>query len=269
MTAQPASASVVQSSARSTLHAAPSRSTAAHETNVAEPSFTQSTAPQAHASATPTACVQESKQPSSATPASHNQDSTSTEQTESEGSFVAQAVSSFEPTGSNMVPVQAGDLIQVLEEHKSGWTYAKNLNLKVPSNTGWVPSWIVPARGATDPVSQPKPKPAEPQTTGVQQVQTGFSHTVQQAAPVVQQAPAMQQVQPAVAVAAATTTENRTVVRANDAFVGTSPSQLTLAPADLVEIVERHTSGWTYGRKVTDGSAVEGWFPDWVVCQQK
>jgi len=42
---------------------------------------------------------------------------------------------------------------------------------------------------------------------------------------------------------------------------------MSLKPADLVEVVERHTSGWTFGRKVASSGAVlaEGWFPDWVV----
>lgn len=63
------------------------------------------------------------------------------------------------------------------------------------------------------------------------------------------------------------------VVRAATAsFVATTSSQIALKPNDLVEIVERHSSGWTYGRKVSPtvdpSGAIEGWFPDWV-CGQK
>jgi len=202
---------------------------------------------------------------------------------EVEGSFVAQAVSSFSPTGNNMVPVQAGDMIQVLEEHRSGWTYAKNLSFKGPTNTGWVPSWIV----TRSPVEPAQAKPAEPQAKEPTKAQASASQAApipavaQQASPVqvqqqLQQQPQQpqqpqqqQQQQPTGSAAATASAEARVVMRANDAFVGTSPSQLTLAQGDPIEIVERHTSGWTYGRKISESSVVEGWFPDWVVCPQK
>jgi hypothetical protein len=191
-------------------------------------------------------------------------------------------MSSFDPTGTNMIPVKAGDLIRVLEEHKTGWTYAKNLSLKNGNNTGWVPSWIVPARGSTTPAGGDVAGQSKPKLSGeVQQSQQKESSRPQpqaahsQSAPASQTPAATQPAQPVQQVAAApavsgSAMDGRTVMRANDAFVGTSPSQLTLAPADLIEIVERHTTGWTYGRKLSDGGAViEGWFPDWVVCPQK
>lgn len=68
-----------------------------------------------------------------------------------------------------------------------------------------------------------------------------------------------------------------TVVRvATTGFAASSTSQLTVTAGDLVEIVEAHASGWTYGRKVPSSGhfsldamgPVEGWFPDWV-CAQK
>eukprot|EP00448_Togula_jolla_P011337 CAMPEP_0170598378 /NCGR_PEP_ID=MMETSP0224-20130122/16216_1 /TAXON_ID=285029 /ORGANISM="Togula jolla, Strain CCCM 725" /LENGTH=952 /DNA_ID=CAMNT_0010922927 /DNA_START=52 /DNA_END=2910 /DNA_ORIENTATION=+ len=67
-----------------------------------------------------------------------------------------------------------------------------------------------------------------------------------------------------------------TVRVATSPFAATSPSQLALAVGDLVEIIERDPSGWTYGRKVCPAaqvssdsvSALEGWFPDWC-CTQK
>lgn len=69
----------------------------------------------------------------------------------------------------------------------------------------------------------------------------------------------------------ASTQAPQSVVRAAVApFSAATPSQLSLALGDLVEIVERDASGWTYGRKAQDGprqSPVEGWFPDW--CTQK
>merc|ERR1740129_1496948 len=64
------------------------------------------------------------------------------------------------------------------------------------------------------------------------------------------------------------------VVRvATAAFCSASPSQLSMMVGDLVEIIERDSSGWTYGRKVSQHvidalPAVEGWFPDWVCTQR-
>lgn len=34
----------------------------------------------------------------------------------------------FEATGPTMVPVRQGDMIEVLETHHTGWSYAKNLS---------------------------------------------------------------------------------------------------------------------------------------------
>lgn len=34
----------------------------------------------------------------------------------------------FDGAGTSMVPVRHGDLIEVLETHHTGWTYAKNLS---------------------------------------------------------------------------------------------------------------------------------------------
>lgn len=272
--------------ARSPAHAGSSRSPAAnHET---EPGAAQGAGVVATSALSASAVAQESKTPAStaATPTAQSQDNAGplspAEQSESDGSYVEQAMSSFDPTGTNMIPVKTGDLIRVLEEHKTGWTYAKNLSLKNGNNTGWVPSWIVPARGSTTPAGGDVASQTKTKLTGeAQQSQQKESSRPQPQAVQPQSAPASQsaattqpaqQVQQVAAAPAmsASAMDGRTVMRANDAFVGTSPSQLTLAPADLIEIVERHTSGWTYGRKLSDGGAViEGWFPDWVVCPQK
>jgi len=179
---------------------------------------------------------------------------------------VAPAVSSFEPTGTNMVPVQQGDLIQVLEQHGSGWTYAKNLSLAGNSAAGWVPSWIVQAK-ALSPASDAAPaqKVKAPELTQLpKEPQVAAAKTAVQ--------PPRVAVAPAVAPAAETSAPveaSRNIVRATAAFAATTPSQLTLMPQDLVELVERHDSGWTYGRKAGDSGAAEGWFPDWVVCPLK
>jgi len=178
-----------------------------------------------------------------------------------EGVFTAHAVSTFEGTSLNTVSVHAGDLISVLEQHSSGWTYAKNLSSSSPSNFGWIPSWIVPATPPAEEVKEVAPPQPKPQAPVVVQP------APQQAAPPPQQV----QAAPVPAAAPAPTLEARPVIRASSTFAATSPSQLTLTPADCVEVVERHASGWTYGRKVTDSrgeGAVEGWFPDWVVAQK-
>eukprot|EP00442_Polarella_glacialis_P017057 CAMPEP_0115055730 /NCGR_PEP_ID=MMETSP0227-20121206/4807_1 /TAXON_ID=89957 /ORGANISM="Polarella glacialis, Strain CCMP 1383" /LENGTH=850 /DNA_ID=CAMNT_0002440339 /DNA_START=75 /DNA_END=2627 /DNA_ORIENTATION=- len=201
-----------------------------------------------------------------------------------EGSFMATAVSAFEPTGSNMVTVRQGDLIQVLEQHNSGWTYAKNLSLAGNSTAGWVPSWIVQqATSSSDAASlklkaplqpslpqQPKPvaapvvAPAPVSPAAMQAKERAFVLPVQQQlhispAPIVPTSPT----------AAAAPEAPRQILRATAAFAATSASQLTLSVADLVEIVERHGTGWTYGRKAELSGAVEGWFPDWVVVPPK
>lgn len=36
------------------------------------------------------------------------------------------AMGNFEATGPTMVPVRQGDMIEVLETHHTGWSYAKN-----------------------------------------------------------------------------------------------------------------------------------------------
>lgn len=56
-------------------------------------------------------------------------------------------------------------------------------------------------------------------------------------------------------------------------FVARTDEQMSLNVSDLVEIVERNESGWTFGRKDPSNGRdssqiIEGWFPDWV-CPQK
>ena len=36
------------------------------------------------------------------------------------------AIGNFEPTGPTEIPVRAGDIIEVLETHHTGWSFAKN-----------------------------------------------------------------------------------------------------------------------------------------------
>lgn len=204
---------------------------------------------------------------------------------EGSGAMIVNAASSFEPTGSNMVQVQVGDRIQVLEQHNSGWTYCKNLTHG--SAPGWVPSWISQAAPAPEPKQQVKAQAEESRLVKPKAAATTPSVPAPAAAPVVNgpaspPAPALASLKgsqvataPAPALQASPAAEANSFIRATAPFSAATASQLSLAISDLVDIVERHSSGWTYGRKVsesgaTDASqALEGWFPDWVISQQK
>lgn len=60
--------------------------------------------------------------------------------------------------------------------------------------------------------------------------------------------------------------EAKNVMTVTTAFSATHSSQLSVIPDDLVDIVQRHPSGWTFGRKA---DLSEGWFPDWVCGQSQ
>jgi len=159
---------------------------------------------------------------------------------------VGVAMGNFEATGPTMVPVRQGDMIEVLETHHTGWSYAKNLSHSSPP--GWVPSWIVD--------SNRDEHRHEPSHVAVNQ-------------PAVAPAPVassvMQPTQTAVASPTPVPPQRASLVQPSRDFTSGSDSQMSLSTLDFVEIVERHTSGWTFGRKVLNGASVsEGWFPDWA-----
>ncbi|OLP88002.1 CCR4-NOT transcription complex subunit 3 [Symbiodinium microadriaticum] len=176
--------------------------------------------------------------------------------------FTGRAVGNFEATGPTMVPVRQGDLIEVLETDPSGWTFARNTSGS--SSTGWVPTWIVPP--PIEPAQAQRPVPEVQQALQTRQVQAVQAVQAQaQAQPVQRETrerdvPQRQE----------NRTEARGLARALQPFTSGSDSQMTLNTSDYVEIVERHHTGWTFGRKVDAvGTAVsEGWFPDWV-CNPK
>jgi len=222
-----------------------------------------------------------------------------------DGSFTATATSAFEPGAgaAGVVPIRVGDTIQVLERHASGWTYCKNVSLSTGFASmglaepvaGWAPSWVV-----AQPVQEVQTNPAQAQP--VQEVQqpvqtqpqapqkaeqTSHSRSPQlsvAAAPTPQHQAQTQPLRtatvaalapaPAPAPAPVAPKAPSSVVRvATAAFCSASPSQLSMMVGDLVEIIERDSSGWTYGRKVSQHvidvlPAVEGWFPDWVCTQR-
>ncbi|CAJ1451379.1 unnamed protein product [Effrenium voratum] len=162
------------------------------------------------------------------------------------------AVGNFEATGPTMVPVRLGELVEILETHPTGWSFAKNITTN--SHPGWVPSWIVPeaptptvATAVPAPVLAPVLAPA-PKVTVEVQVQP----------PERQEWSARDREREA-------QRQEAQLMRALQAFTSGSDSQMSLNASDVVQIVERHSSGWTFGRKLISGAAVsEGWFPDWV-----
>ena len=173
-----------------------------------------------------------------------------------EESDVATATRSFAPTAPNMVPVQAGDRIQILERHPRGcsvWTYVKNLSLtsSSPTNAGWVPSWIV------QPVAAPAPEPAQqsPKPKGQVVQPPKPTGTELGTADAWLAAPRVQPMAELVLL------RGHTI--ATSSFSAASASELSLLVGDSVEIIEQHEAGWNYGRKVESGS--EGWFPAWAV----
>lgn len=51
-------------------------------------------------------------------------------------------------------------------------------------------------------------------------------------------------------------------------FEGNSPNELSIQRGEWLEVVERHMTGWTFGRNLfhkKGNDHVEGWFPDWVI----
>lgn len=197
--------------------------------------------------------------------------------------FQVRAIVPFDPSGSSQIKVRTGDLLEVLEQHTSGWSYAKNLS-DPSSVVGWIPSWVVPQPPSSS-QQQPQPRKPEVEVASPVEAPAPAPAPAPTPAPAVLPAPAPGPVPTptpspvlvaapapaAVPVAAEARSEARPVLRAHCAFSAAAASQLSLSPADLVEVVERHGSGWTYGRKVSglcgDG-AVEGWFPDWAVAQK-
>ncbi|CAJ1341733.1 unnamed protein product [Effrenium voratum] len=51
------------------------------------------------------------------------------------------AAANFEAAGQNELPVCLGDVLEILESHPTGWSWARSVS---GGNCGWVPSWIVP-----------------------------------------------------------------------------------------------------------------------------
>lgn len=60
--------------------------------------------------------------------------------------------------------------------------------------------------------------------------------------------------------------------RAVRAFAPDGSSQLGVQIGDLIQVLSKHESGWTYGRKVQEVAGVNaenasaGWFPNWAIA---
>jgi hypothetical protein len=59
-------------------------------------------------------------------------------------------------------------------------------------------------------------------------------------------------------------------VSAIRSFAANGPSQLGVQKGDLIEVLNQHESGWTYGRKVHQDAESKhqkfvGWFPNWAI----
>eukprot|EP00746_Dinoflagellata_sp_MGD_P163487 gnl/MRDRNA2_/MRDRNA2_91549_c0_seq1.p1 gnl/MRDRNA2_/MRDRNA2_91549_c0~~gnl/MRDRNA2_/MRDRNA2_91549_c0_seq1.p1 ORF type:complete len:799 (-),score=152.86 gnl/MRDRNA2_/MRDRNA2_91549_c0_seq1:739-3135(-) len=153
---------------------------------------------------------------------------------------VLTAVHPYTPEASSgMVAVNAGDRLEVYQRHESGWSFCRLLN-KPQTPSGWVPNWVLPSEEepkavveekVVTPEPTPEPEPVKPEVVPPKEAPKEASKTMATVA---------------------------------IAFAATDSSQLTLAAEELVEIIQQHTTGWTYGRK-TDGT--EGWFPDWACAQ--
>ena len=64
--------------------------------------------------------------------------------------------------------------------------------------------------------------------------------------------------------------------RAHSAFEASTRNELSIKVDDLVEIIERHPTGWTFGRLKTETAAGgaskdahNGGFPDWVIQKRQ
>merc|ERR1712194_554110 len=57
------------------------------------------------------------------------------------------------------------------------------------------------------------------------------------------------------------------LMRALSDFEAHSENELSIFRGEVLNVVERHETGWTFGKK--HEKDLEGWFPDWVVSSPK
>lgn len=170
----------------------------------------------------------------------------------------ALAALGFEPNGPNQIRVQPGEMLRVADVHPSGWAFGQNMNTR---QEGWFPQYVVPRpEDAAAAAAKAAEKAAEAaQAAAAAQAQAQLA--AQARAP---PSPASSQSQArAPQSPSEPAREEVSMITARANFVAADPSQLNLLLGDTVQVIERHDTGWTYGRKLGDES--EGWFPDWLL----
>lgn len=175
------------------------------------------------------------------------------------------ATSAFDAVGPDTVQVRVGDYIKVLQNHSAGWAYCHNISTM---STGWAPSWVVMEEefGASADFAQLQSLPACSRHVDLSE----HAHQLQWQMHFEQSRPNYAGNMPASCPVTEVAHGQKScdVKEVKVAFSGVGPSQLSLAPGELVEVFDRDTSGWTYGRKVLRSTSpcmpVEGWFPDWA-----
>lgn len=193
---------------------------------------------------------------------------------------VAQLV--YVPNGSNQLKINVGDKLEVVEKHESGWAYGRNLTA---GGDGWFPAYVSDAEIAKAALAQEAQAQAQAQAAAAAAAQAAAAAKAAQAAQAAAAAAKAKAEEeerlkqerlkerealpkgpelPHLDEADAKAADARAVVRAQ--YVATDTSQLTLNVNDAVEVVDRHESGWTYGKLI--GGTTEGWFPDWVLTVQ-
>jgi len=176
--------------------------------------------------------------------------------------FVGIAIDSFHPTQESQLTTEKDDFVQILERHTSGWTYCKNLtrDLVTPENTnilgtenkiylGWVPAWLIPDSSRLTRLTLRE----------VMRSQEAY-HTRKDASDRLTETPA----KPATEAwdSSFDGSEQHSTGTAVTAFTPTTSQQLPLTVGDIVTIIQRHDSGWTFGRTQNHEG---GWFPGWMV----
>jgi len=169
------------------------------------------------------------------------------------------SVQSFVPAGKGQIAVNEGDVVEVLQRHESGWSYGKNHSLPEGSTStpatrrkhlpeGWFPSWIAITRIEKENAAVKSDVKLESDATTSRVPNGKADGIIRESQQTAQEAKAQ------------TTSPSRCVV--HQPFTTSDSTQLSVAKGDHVDVIERHPSGWTFGRLVN--SQKEGWFPDWV-----
>lgn len=162
------------------------------------------------------------------------------------------SVQVFAPNGKGQIAVNEGDVVEILQRHDSGWSYGKNHSLpEGEPSEGWFPSWIAGARiQKDDAATNAEQRQNEASAARVPNGKAdGIIRDSQQTRDITAQEAKAQ-----------TTSPSRCLV--HQPFTATDVAQLSLVKGDYVDIIERHPTGWTFGRHVS--TQKEGWFPDWV-----